>query len=97
MTASLKRGRKVFELSAEEPQRGSPEGESSISLRDGRGFDFISDALPFGRLSHVFLTERSFSELLNRSAIQSVIGPTKCRVVSNVSEALAVVAEILAD
>lgn len=47
--------------------------------------------------SDVLLTERSFSELLNRSAIQSVIAPTKCRVVSNVSEALAVVAEILAD
>jgi hypothetical protein len=43
-----------------------------------------------------FLTERSFAELLNRSAVQSVIAPMKCRVVSNVSDALAVIAGILA-
>lgn len=42
--------------------------------------------------SDLFLTERSFAELLNRSAIQSVIGPTKCQVVSNVAEALVAVA-----
>lgn len=42
----------------------------------------------------VFLTERSFAELLNRSAVQSVIVPTKCQVVSNVAEALVTVAQI---
>ena len=45
--------------------------------------------------SDVFLTERSFAELLNRSAVQSVMGPTKCRVVSSVADALAVIAQIL--
>jgi hypothetical protein len=45
--------------------------------------------------SDLFLTERSFGELLNRSAVQSVIAPTKCRVVSNTSEALVTVAHIV--
>lgn len=45
----------------------------------------------------VFLTERSFAELLNRSAVQSVIAPTKCRVVSSVSDALAAIAQIIAE
>lgn len=43
----------------------------------------------------VFLTERSFAELLNRSAVQGVIAPTKCRVLSNVGDALAAIREIL--
>ena len=45
----------------------------------------------------LFLTERSFAELLNRPAVQAVIAPTNCRVVSNVSDALAAVAEIVAN
>jgi len=45
----------------------------------------------------LFLTERSFAELLNRSAVQSVIGSTNCRVVSNVSDALATISGIVAD
>ena len=45
--------------------------------------------------SDVFLTERSFAELLNRSAVQSVMAPTKCRVVSSVADALVVIAQIL--
>jgi len=45
--------------------------------------------------SDLFLTERSFAELLNRSAVQTVIAPTNCRVVSNVSDALAAVAELV--
>jgi hypothetical protein len=44
--------------------------------------------------SDLFLTERSFAELLNRPALQAVIGPIRCRVLSNISEALAAVAEL---
>lgn len=43
----------------------------------------------------LFLTERSFAEVLNRSAVQSVIAPTNCRIVSNVSDALNEVAKLL--
>jgi hypothetical protein len=45
--------------------------------------------------SDLFLTERSFDELLNRSAVQGVIAPTKCQVLSNVGDALAAIREIL--
>lgn len=47
--------------------------------------------------SAAFLTERSFAELLNRSPVQSAIAPTKCRVVSNVGDALAAIAEMISD
>jgi hypothetical protein len=74
---------------------------AAIRMDDRRPFrendlDDIAHSSVAVSYSNVFLTERSFAELLNRSAVQSVIAPTKCRVVSDVSEALAAVAEMLA-
>ena len=45
--------------------------------------------------SEIILTERSVAELPNRPAVQSVIAPKKCRVVGNVEDAHAGIAEIL--
>ncbi len=75
---------------------------AAIRMDDRRPFrendlDDIAHSSVAVSYSNVFLTERSFAELLNRSTVQSVIGPTKCRVVSNVSDALAVVAEMVTD
>lgn len=71
---------------------------AAIRMDDRRPFrendlDDIAHSAVAVSYSDLFLTERSFAELLNRSVVQSVIGPTTCRVLSNVSEALAAVAE----
>jgi hypothetical protein len=47
--------------------------------------------------SDLFLTERSFAELLNRTAVQAVIAPTKCQIVNSIADALAAIAKILSD
>jgi len=59
-------------------------------------FDDIAHSSVAVAYTDVFLTERSFAEVLNRAAVQSVITATKCRVVSSVSDALAAAAEIVA-
>ncbi|MEY2584054.1 MAG: hypothetical protein QOD80_80 [Verrucomicrobiota bacterium] len=73
---------------------------ASIRMDDRRPFrqndlEDIAHSSVAVSYSDVFLTERSFAELLNRGSVQAVITPSKCRVVSNVSDALAAVAEIL--
>ena len=72
---------------------------AAIRMDDRRPFrqndlDDIAHSAVAVSYSDLFLTERSFGELLNRSPVQSVIGPTRCRVLSDVSEALAAVAEL---
>ena len=73
---------------------------AAIRMDDRRPFrendlDDIAHSSVAASYTDVFLTERSFSELLNRPAVQSVIAPSKCRVVSNISEALLEVAAIV--
>ena len=75
---------------------------ASIRMDDRRPFrendlDDIAHSAVAVSYSDLFLTERSFAELLNRSAVQTVIAPTNCRVISNISGALAAVAEIVTD
>jgi hypothetical protein len=75
---------------------------ASIRMDDRRPFrendlDDIAHSAVAVSYSDLFLTERSFAELLNRSAVQTVIAPTNCRVVSNIFDALAAVAEIVTD
>jgi hypothetical protein len=75
---------------------------AAIRMDDRRPFrendlDDIAHSSVAASYADIFLTERSFSELLNRSVVQSVISPSKCRVVSNISEALAAVATIVTD
>jgi hypothetical protein len=72
---------------------------AAIRMDDQRPFrendlDDIAHSAVAASYSDLFLTERSFAELLNRSAVQSVIGPTRWRVVSEISAALAAVAEL---
>src|SRR5438093_2978767 len=58
-------------------------------------FDDIAHSSVAVAYTDVFLTERSFAEVLNRPAVQSVITPTKCQVVSSVSDALVAVSKIV--
>jgi hypothetical protein len=72
---------------------------AAIRMDDQRPFrendlDDIAHSAVAVSYSDLFLTERSFAELLNRSAVQSVIGLTKCRILSDLSEALTAVAEL---
>jgi hypothetical protein len=41
----------------------------------------------------LFLTERSFTEMLNRPVVRAAIAPTQCRVVSNIEEAVSALAK----
>jgi hypothetical protein len=59
-------------------------------------FDDIAHSSVAVAYTDLFLTERSFAEVLNRPAVQSVIAPTKCQVVNNTTDALAAIAEIVA-
>jgi hypothetical protein len=73
---------------------------ASIRMDDRRPFrendlEDIAHSSVAVSYSDLFLTERSFDELLNRSAVQGVIAPTKCQVLSNVGDALAAIREIL--
>jgi len=73
---------------------------AAIRMDDRRPFrqndlEDIAHSSVAASYSDLFLTERSFAELLNRAAVQSVVAPLRCRVVSNVSDALAAIAEIL--
>lgn len=75
---------------------------ASIRMDDRRPFrendsDDISHSAVAVSYSDLFLTERSFAELLNRSAVQAIIAPTNCRVVSDVAGALAAIAKILSE
>jgi hypothetical protein len=58
-------------------------------------FDDIAHSSVAVAYTDVFLTERSFAEVLNRPAVQSVITPTKCHLVSSVSDALVAVSKIV--
>ena len=58
-------------------------------------FDDVAHSSVAVAYSDVFLTERSFAEVLNRPAVRSVITPTKCQVVSSVSDALVAVSKIV--
>jgi len=73
---------------------------AAIRMDDRRPFrqndlEDIAHSSVAASYSDLLLTERSFAELLNRAAVQSVVAPLRCRVVSNVSDALAAIAEIL--
>lgn len=73
---------------------------ASIRMDDRRPFrendlEDIAHSSVAVSYSDLFLTERSFGELLNRSAVQGVIAPTKCLVLSNVGDALAAIGGIL--
>jgi hypothetical protein len=75
---------------------------AAVRMNDRRPFrqndlDDIAHSAVAVSYTDLFLTERSFTELLNRSAVRSVIGSTKCRVVSNVSDALRAVAALASD
>ncbi len=72
---------------------------AAIRMDDRRPFhendlDDIAHSAVAVSYSDLFLTERSFAELLNRSAVQSVIGPKRSRVVSDIAAALAAVSAL---